>query len=279
MLLPLTLFAGLCQLQTQGRADVEHLAQAATPAILLMAYWYRHAPMGLPRFAVLVSVAIPCLLVGALGLRLVSQAGVPTEDADIVAASAWIHAATDHDEPIYVGLTSHRYTVMNPLLVYYLADRRAAVRDAMFNPGVTNTSWGQARMIDDLTRSGAAYLILDREMADLRELTSDSQLAGSTTLDEYIGPATTRRATLAASSSRSATASLARCRPARRRLPDAGQGARRSTAPLASFDTVVQPTAASRACIASSPGSSATMVTPHRSRIDCQSPEPVRTAS
>ena len=280
LLLPLTIFAALCQLQTQGRADVEHLAQAATPAILLMAYWYRHAPMGLPRFAVLASVAIPCLLVGSLGLRLLGQTAVPTQDADIVAASAWIQEATDRDEPIYVGLTSHRYTVVNPLLLYYLADRRAAVRDAMFNPGVTNTSWGQARMIDDLMRSGVDYLILDREMADLRESTNDSQLPGSMTLDAFIEagyhPVC---ATWAASSSRPATVSRARCRPARRCLPDRRSALSPEDRP-AGILRDRRPTRRDEACLhRPSPGSSATMVTPHRSRIDYQSPEPVRTAS
>jgi hypothetical protein len=184
--LGLAVFATLCQLQTLGRADLEHYAQAATPAILLFAIWYREARPSLGRFAGLATVVAMCVAVGLLSSRYLGSANQSAEERAILASSTWIRQATARDEPIFVGLSSHRYTVMNPLLVYYLSDRRAGVRDAMFNPGVTNTDWGQTRMVSDLDASRTTYLVLDRSTADLHEEFNDSRFPGSTRLDTYI---------------------------------------------------------------------------------------------
>lgn len=184
--LGLPVFATLCQLQTLGRADLEHYAQAATPAILLLAIWYREARPSLGRFAGLATVVAMCVAVGLLSSRYLGSANQSAEERAILASSTWIRQATARDEPIFVGLSSHRYTVMNPLLVYYLSDRRAGVRDAMFNPGVTNTDWGQTRMVSDLDASRTTYLVLDRSTADLHEEFNDSRFPGSTRLDTYI---------------------------------------------------------------------------------------------
>jgi hypothetical protein len=110
----------------------------------------------------------------------------PGYDRSLVAAAEWLEAATTRDERVYVGLTSHQYTVRNPLIVYYLADRRPAVRDTMFNPGVTNSDWGQGRMVADLLVSTPPYLVLDRATAMIREDSNASRIPGSTRLDQYI---------------------------------------------------------------------------------------------
>jgi hypothetical protein len=77
--------------------------------------------------------------------------------------------------------------VTNPLVVYYLADRKPAVHDTMFNPGVTNTDWGQTRMIADLERSNPPYIVLEQLAGGLGEPTNDSRLPGSALLDDYLG--------------------------------------------------------------------------------------------
>ena len=104
----------------------------------------------------------------------------------LVATSAWVQVATDRDEPIFVGLTSNRFTITNPLIIYYLSDRSPGVRDTMFNPGVTNTDWGQTRMVGDLERTMTPYLVLDRLAADASEPSNDSRIPGSTILDTYM---------------------------------------------------------------------------------------------
>ncbi len=183
-LLGLVVFAALSLLQTLGRADLEHFSQAATPALLLFAAWFPAARPGLARFGALAAITAASVVVGLIGHRLHPDAS--GYDKTLVATSDWVRAATDRDDRIFVGLTSHRYTVLNPLIVYYLADRGPGVHDTMFNPGVTNTDWGQTRMIGDLERTAAPYLVLDRPTATLSEPSNDSSIPGSTLLDEYI---------------------------------------------------------------------------------------------
>jgi hypothetical protein len=184
-LLGLVVFAAACQLQTLGRGDYGHFAQAATPAILLLSLWFPTALPDASRFAMVAVTFASCVVVGLAGHRF--QLDTTAYDPNLRTASAWIKGATRPDERIFVGLTSNRYTIMNPLIVYYLADRAPGVRDTMFNPGVTNTDWGQARMVDDLASSDTPYLVLDRVYADQHEMTADGRTPGSTRLDEYIG--------------------------------------------------------------------------------------------
>lgn len=183
-ILGLAAFASACQLQTLGRADFEHFAQAAAPAILLWSVWFPSARPRPIRFAVLSMTVAACVVVGLVGHRF--HADTRTYDQNLRSASSWIRSATSPEDRVFVGLTAHRYTVLNPLIVYYLADRGPAVHDTMFNPGVTNTDWAQTRMIADLERSNARYLVLDRTFAEQRETTADGSTPGSTLLDEYI---------------------------------------------------------------------------------------------
>lgn len=183
-LLSLAVFATACQLQTIGRADLEHFAQAATPSIVLLAVWFPTARPALSRFAVLVAMTAACVVVGLTGHMF--HGGSAAYDRNLLATSSWLQDATRPDDRIFVGLTSHQFAVSNPLIVYYLADRAAAVHDTMFNPGITNTDWGQARMVSDLERTSPTYLVLDRVMANLRELAEGSRIAGSTSLDAFI---------------------------------------------------------------------------------------------
>jgi hypothetical protein len=180
----LTLFAALCQMQTLGRADAEHLAQAATPALVLYAVWFPAERLSPIRFAALLGISACCLLATILVQPLRNDFGGYNEAH--IATSAWVRAATTPDEPLFVGLTSNRYTLVNPLLVYYLADRRPAVRDTMYNPGVTNTDRVQQRMVDDLHASSPPFLVLDDPMSQRFEASNDSRIPGSTILDEYI---------------------------------------------------------------------------------------------
>ena len=183
-LLGLVVFAALSQLQTLGRADLQHFSQAATPALLLFAAWFPAARPGLARFGALAAITAASIVVGFIGHRLHPDGS--GYDKTLLAASAWVRAATDPDDRIFAGLTSHRYTLRNPLIVYYLADRGPGVHDTMFNPGVTNTEWGQTRMVGDLERTATPYLVLDRPTATLNEASNDSRIPGSTLLDEYI---------------------------------------------------------------------------------------------
>ena len=130
------------------------------------------------------AITAASLVVGLIGHRLHPDAS--GYDRTLIATSDWVRAATNPEDRIFVGLTSHRYTVLTPLIVYYLADRGPGVRDTMFNPGVTNTDRGQTRMVGDLERTAAPYLVLDRPTSGLSEPYNDSRIPGSTLLDDYI---------------------------------------------------------------------------------------------
>jgi hypothetical protein len=199
----LFVFAALCQLQTQGRSDIYHHAQASTPGLLLLGLWITKSPSPhwhpavarlLDRVSAPTRRAISVLLVatacvtafatGSLSVATMQVRQLGAGDADFFASVRTVIANTASDEAIFVGLTSHRYTVINPMLAYYLADRRSAVRVSMFNPGVTNTDPVQREMVDNLKSANAQILLLDDRVSF--EATNDSRIPGSTILDEYI---------------------------------------------------------------------------------------------
>ena len=97
-----------------------------------------------------------------------------------------VRSATGPDDAILVGLAAHRHTLMNPIVAYYLADRRPGSRWTMYNPGVTNTDATQAAMVTDLEVTRTNVMILDVAVANEFEYSNDSRLAGSTILDVYI---------------------------------------------------------------------------------------------
>jgi hypothetical protein len=75
---------------------------------------------------------------------------------------------------------------MNLMILYFLADRPAGVRDTMHNPGVTTTAATQLRMVDDLAARHVRYLVLDVRYAGCYETTNESRLVGSSILDAEI---------------------------------------------------------------------------------------------
>lgn len=179
----LIIFAALCQLQTAGRADAAHFALASTPALLLLAT----LPMGrrvLARSALTFVVAIT--LAGTeIGL---ATGVVADHSADLALRRATdvVRGATRPTDPIFVGLSSNRFTSLNPIIAYYLADRRPGTRITMYNPGITNTDDVQRSMVADLEATRTDVLILNRDWATSFEAENDSRIPGSEVLDRYI---------------------------------------------------------------------------------------------
>jgi hypothetical protein len=180
------LFALACQLQTLGRGDTYHFAQAATPALLAIG-----AAVASIRAVPLVQRGSAAALAGVtglvcgLGLYWFSGPADPYR-GQIEQASAFVRAATTRDEPIFVGLTQNRFTFNNPLFVYALADRSPGTRLTMYNPGVTNTDAGQNTIVEDLERTETRYLVLDRVHALDHDPEGLGSIPGSMILDRYI---------------------------------------------------------------------------------------------
>lgn len=183
----LVVFALLCQLQTIGRGDFYHFAQAAGPAFLCLGTIFTPQTVarkwGAGALAGVVSVLVVVAVVAGFASPLTPPASY---QASVAQAVAYVRQHTTRAEPVFVGLTSNRYTFMNPLMVYYLADRPPGVRDTMDNPGVTNRDATQREMIADLDRSGTRYLVLDRVFSSACEPFNASCQPGSSRLDEFI---------------------------------------------------------------------------------------------
>jgi hypothetical protein len=181
--LAVAIFAALCQLQTLGRTDIDHLAMAAIPALPLLGIWIQArrltSNVGL---AVIVGLCVVAVGFGR-GLR---ASAPPDLDPDLWAAAEVTRSITSPGDPIFVGLTNNRYMLMNPLLAYFLADRTPGTTTTMYNPGVTTTEARQREMTSQLDRSGTDVAILNREWADLFEAWNDSRFPGPTVLDDYL---------------------------------------------------------------------------------------------
>ena len=196
----LTVFATLSQLQTIGRADIYHQGQAATAGFLLLGLWVMNrgtqtgadtrAPAHLQRDSLaFATIAVVCgfaFMTGALGISRVERGPLQERDANLIAGVRTLVANTTRADPVYVGLTNHRFTFINSMLAYYLADRRSGVRVAMFNPGITNTDGVQHEMIDELVQSRTRFLLLDDHFASVFEESNASRMPGSTVLDTFI---------------------------------------------------------------------------------------------
>jgi len=202
LLVTLTVFATLCQLQTLSRADYFHQAQAALPALLTFGVsWadsFRVGPSGRSvklralrraRFALASTVTGLTVVLGASGLGRSEPGLMPLEDRQLIAAIRTVAKNTGAKDPIFVGLGGHRHTLLNDMVVYYLADRRPGVRVAMFNPGVTNTEAVQAEMAQDLERSQTNVAITDDRWTGLAEASNESRHPGSSVLDDYLASA------------------------------------------------------------------------------------------
>jgi hypothetical protein len=182
----LIIFALLCQLQALGRGDFYHFAQAAGPAFLCLGAVFRPRAAGRRWGSGAVWAVVALLAVVAATVTRGSIADAASYQASVGQAVAYVRQNTSRTQPIFVGLTSNRYTYANPLIVYYLADRPPGVRDTMYNPGITNRDATQAQMIADLNGSGTRYLVLDRLLAAACEPVNASCEPGSSRLDEYI---------------------------------------------------------------------------------------------
>jgi hypothetical protein len=182
--LAILVLALLCRLQTLGRADLDHDAQAAVPAILLAGYVFAGSASRAGRLALAFGTSA-FLLLAALPLVWLVSPPDPY-DVALTEAVANVQARTTWDEPIFAGEIRNRHALLNPLLAYYLADRPSGVRDTMYNPGVTTTERTQQRMVDDLRSARVRYLILDVRWADCYETSNLSAEPGATVLDAAI---------------------------------------------------------------------------------------------
>jgi len=182
----MTLFAALVQAQTLSRGDINHFAQASGPALLLLGGVLPrvNAPFGLRASSGLVAGVAGPYFIGLL--TALSVGGPTTRDRGLVDVSQRAAALVAPDDRIYVGLTANSYTFINPLLIYYLADRSPGSKYTMYNPGVTNRDDVQDAIIDSLGTTDTNVLVLDTAFATYCEKDNRSCELGARSLDNYI---------------------------------------------------------------------------------------------
>lgn len=184
--LALLVFALLCQAQTLGRGDFFHYAEAVPPAVMLLGAtlaWARVTDRVSDPLSAVIMIGV--LVTGATYAGGMFS-GPDTFGADLRQAASFVRTLTCPDETIFVGDGRNRYTFVNPLLLYFLADRPPGVHDTMYNPGVTNTDDSQREMVSDLERNRTRLLVLDESQSGTFESFNRSSVPGSTILDNYI---------------------------------------------------------------------------------------------
>ncbi len=87
-------------------------------------------------------------------------------------------------EAIYSGVDDHSRLFMNDVMLYFLADRPPPDRFLELEPGMSNSSDGQNRMIQVLQQSQVRLIVLASILSNEPNLTSRSN--GVTSLDEFI---------------------------------------------------------------------------------------------
>jgi len=199
MLLPAALTIAVLP-QLLGRTDIAHSVFAVTPALIASAVWLIGGPerrwnagraWGLLLLGVaLLFVPLRETLAATKNLKLqdlraeLSRPSITPMAPDRQRALAFVWRHTGKGDPIYVGLTDHRWTHHNDMALYFLADRIGATRYMQFDPNLTNREDVQRSMIEELerTRPKVALLAPSKRSNEPNE----SRNAGSSVLDRYM---------------------------------------------------------------------------------------------
>jgi hypothetical protein len=187
--------------QTMGRTDVWHSVFAVTPALLACAVWLIGGPERRWNAARSWGLLLPGVVALYMPLRdsfavqkkelkpqtfraELSRAGRTPVAGEWRRALAFVSQHTGKDDPLYVGLTDHRWTHKNDMALYFLADRVGATRYMQFDPGLNNREDVQRSMIDELeqTRPKVALLAAAKRPTEPNR----SRDPGSTLLDGYM---------------------------------------------------------------------------------------------
>jgi hypothetical protein len=186
--------------QMMGRTDLWHAVFTVAPALVVSVLWLVGGPER--RWSAL--RAWPLVLVGAVFLYMpvrdqlervrnlpkkrppvgVARAGRTPIDPSYQAALDFIAKHTREDDPIYVGVFDHRWTLMSNMDLYFLADRRGATRYMQFDPGLNNRDDVQRSMIAELEQTQPKVAILVN--VGRWDEPNKSREMGSGRLDRYL---------------------------------------------------------------------------------------------
>ena len=101
-------------------------------------------------------------------------------------AIEFIDNQTTHDQPLFVGLTSHDRVFANDNLIYFAAQRLPATRWSHYDPDLQTTAGVQTEMIHELQQDPPPYVVLDSEFKIFNEPNDSARSSGVYLLDNYI---------------------------------------------------------------------------------------------
>ncbi|HSP81512.1 MAG TPA: hypothetical protein VLQ93_23540, partial [Myxococcaceae bacterium] len=192
--------------QMMGRTDIWHAVYTVAPAVVLLGAWVERLSTSTTRPWVLQAVAV---LVLSLALWPARESLAPTPPSDSpafpgvaradglpsplpspVAESrrevlSFIEQNSRPDEPIYVGLTDHRFIFINEMELYFLSGRIGATRYMQFDPNVINRLDVQQRMAEELEAAGVRVAVLSGLVSGWVE-PNDTRKEGADFLDKYL---------------------------------------------------------------------------------------------
>jgi hypothetical protein len=198
-LLPLAALSLAVVPQMMGRTDIWHAVFALTPGLIWASVWLLGGPArrwrpGTASALALLGVVLLCLPIRAAKAEARSKpakaqvhlrrAGRTPVRADRQRVLSFIAKHTGRGDPIYVGLTDHRWALTNDMDLYFLSDRVGATRYMQFDPNLQNREAVQRQMIEELERSQPKVAILARGKQSKER--NESRIAGSRLLDRYL---------------------------------------------------------------------------------------------
>ena len=179
--------------QLMDRADITHAIAVLGPAFVLVGAvaeapgwpsglgWLLSGLLLLPATAE--GLLAPPQAMGMTGNEHVR--GVSGTTPDQRALVDFVDTHTAEGEPIFVGLLDHRRTFGNEMVLYFLANRPGATRMMEFEPNIANREEFQREMAAEID-AHARLLVLCARFTGYAETGNDSQLIGSSYLDQYI---------------------------------------------------------------------------------------------
>jgi hypothetical protein len=186
--------------QMLGRTDFWHAIFAVPPALIWGWVWLHGGPERRSGLGTALASSLAAFVLLYLPLHdwrsrsgpgpqhnppELARAGMTPVDAARKGALDFITRHTQPGDPIYVGLTDHRWTLSNDMDLYFLSDRIGATRYMQFDPNIVNREDVQRGMIADLERTRPRVAILMRNGPNLSE-PNESQNMGSSLIDEYL---------------------------------------------------------------------------------------------
>jgi hypothetical protein len=98
----------------------------------------------------------------------------------------YINRHSNPDEHILIGVDRHDQIFVNPVALYFAADRRPATHWAIYDPGVQTRADIQQDMIQELMHSDIRYIVRDASFDSVSEPNKSAESSRVHLLDAYI---------------------------------------------------------------------------------------------